>query len=93
MSQQIALTTIRRIGSRAHPLTVVNYFAWLVMLVATILGIIKRVKWPTSFKAWGYMTIIGVFGGLMVCFGRDAKGHGENCEDLRTDQYGIRNPY
>ncbi|KAF3768728.1 hypothetical protein M406DRAFT_251067 [Cryphonectria parasitica EP155] len=60
-----ALTTMRRIGSRAHPLTVVNYFAWVVVLVAMTVVIIKQLSWPSSPKAWAYMIIVGVFGGLM----------------------------
>lgn len=67
-NRQIALTTMRRIGSQAHPLTVVNFFAWVVVLVATALVVIEQFAWPTSLMAWGYLAIVGVFGGVMVGF-------------------------
>lgn len=57
---------MRRIESRAHPLTVVNYFAWVVFLAALTAVVVEQAKWPTSFSAWMYMAIVGVFGGLMV---------------------------
>lgn len=57
---------MRRIGSRSHALTVVNYFAWVVFLAAASMVIIEQTKWPTSLSAWLYMIIVGVFGGLMV---------------------------
>ncbi|PSR93858.1 hypothetical protein BD289DRAFT_451670 [Coniella lustricola] len=60
----IALVTMRRMGSRAHPLTMVNYFAWVVVLAAVVLVSIQQLSWPTSVKTWGYMMIIGIFGGL-----------------------------
>lgn len=63
---QIALTTMRRIGSRAHPLTVVNYFAWVVFLASLTAVVVEQTKWPTSFSVWMYMIVVGIFGGLMV---------------------------
>lgn len=64
--RQIALTTMRRIGSKAHPLMVVNYFALVLVLVAAMVLIIEQPVWPYSFKSWGFLIIVGVFGGLMV---------------------------
>ncbi|KAJ4386737.1 hypothetical protein N0V93_009635 [Gnomoniopsis smithogilvyi] len=61
----IALTTIRRIGSRAHALIVVNYFAWVIVLVATTLVVIELPSWPQTIKAWVLLSVVGVFGGLM----------------------------
>lgn len=58
---------MRRIGSRAHPLTVVNYFAWAIVLVATLFIIIEQPVWPLTLKSWAFLGIVGVFGGLMVC--------------------------
>lgn len=57
---------MRRIGTHAHPLTVVNYFSWALVLVAAVLVIIAQMSWPTSLETWSYMTIVGAFGGLMV---------------------------
>lgn len=67
LRRQIALTTMRRIGSKAHPLIVVNYFAWVIVLVAGVVVMIEQPPWAYSVKAWGFMVVVGVFGGLMVC--------------------------
>lgn len=67
LCRQIALTTMRRIGSKAHPLMVVNYFAWVIVLVTGMFLVIDQPSWVYSVKSWGFMAIVGVFGGLMVC--------------------------
>ncbi|KAJ0123347.1 hypothetical protein J7T55_011812 [Diaporthe amygdali] len=61
----IALATIRRIGRRAHPLISVNYFAWAVVIVTTILISIQRLTSPTSSRDWALLVSVGVFGTLM----------------------------
>ncbi|ROV95300.1 hypothetical protein VSDG_06020 [Cytospora chrysosperma] len=62
----IALATIRRLGSRVHPLMSVNYFAWAVVLVTTILIFIARTPWTaSSVRQWSLLIVVGIFGSLM----------------------------
>lgn len=65
-SLQIALSAIRRIGRRAHPLISVNYFAWAVVISTTILGLAQRLTWPASSKDWGLLVVVGILGTIMV---------------------------
>lgn len=57
---------MRRIGSKAHPLTVVNWFAWVIVIVTATVLVIERPVWPHSLKSWCFLAIVGFFGGLMV---------------------------
>lgn len=57
---------MKRIGSRSHPLMVVNYLAWVIVGVAAVVVAIEQPTWPTSPKSWAFMLFVGVFGGLMV---------------------------
>ncbi|KAL2292891.1 hypothetical protein FJTKL_07937 [Diaporthe vaccinii] len=61
----IALATIRRIGSRAHPLISVNYFAWAVVVVTAILGFIQRLTWLMSSRDLALVVLVGILGTLM----------------------------
>lgn len=64
---QIALTSIRRIGIRAHPLTSVNIFAWCLMILSGIVTIVTHeITWPKSLMVWGVLFYIGICGTLMV---------------------------
>lgn len=63
---QTALVTIRRIGHRAHVMISVNYFAWAVVIVTTVLGSVQRLTWPTSLRDWGLLVVVGSLGTLMV---------------------------
>ncbi|KUI74490.1 hypothetical protein VM1G_11985 [Cytospora mali] len=61
----IALTTIRRLGCRVHPLMSVNYFAWAVIVAMTIMIAFERTPWPTTVREWSLLVIVGIFGSLM----------------------------
>lgn len=84
---------MRRIGSHAHPLTVVNYFSCVLFLVATVLVIVQQMAWPNSLEAWGCMTLVGVFGGLMVrcapvnITSRHRSTHPSNTDSSRRNFY------
>ncbi|KAI1349994.1 hypothetical protein F5Y01DRAFT_164361 [Xylaria sp. FL0043] len=59
----LALTSIRHIGTRAHPLTSVNVFAWSVVFVSGIaLTMIPEARWPGSPLIWICLIYIGFCG-------------------------------
>uniref|UniRef100_A0A093XFR0 Putative transport protein n=1 Tax=Talaromyces marneffei PM1 TaxID=1077442 RepID=A0A093XFR0_TALMA len=63
----VALTSIRRIGTRAHPLTSVNIFAWWLMILSGMATIITQgITWPKSPIIWGVLFYIGICGVLML---------------------------
>lgn len=62
----IALTSIRRVGTRAHPLTSVNMFAWSLVFVSGIaLMVIPEITWPRSPFIWACLIYIGTCGFAM----------------------------
>ncbi|KAI1125130.1 hypothetical protein F5Y10DRAFT_247722 [Nemania abortiva] len=62
----VALTSIRRIGTRAHPLTIVNMFAWSVVFASGIaLTMISNIRWPVSPVIWACLIYIGFCGFAM----------------------------
>ncbi|KAI0102730.1 hypothetical protein GGR51DRAFT_562187 [Nemania sp. FL0031] len=62
----VALTSIRRIGTRAHPLTSVNIFAWSVVFASGIsLTMISNIRWPVSPLIWACLIYIGICGFAM----------------------------
>jgi hypothetical protein len=64
---QVSLTSIRRIGTRTHPLTSVNIFAWWLMILSGIATIVTQgITWPKSSMIWGVLFSIGICGTLMV---------------------------
>lgn len=63
---QIALTTIRRLATRVHPLISVNYFAWAVAVVTAVLNVIERIPWPMTVRDWSLLVVVGIVGSLMV---------------------------
>src|SRR3954465_8349499 len=66
---QVALTSIRKIGTRTHPLTSVNIFAWWLMILSGIATIVTQgITWPKSSMIWGVLFYIGICGALMVVF-------------------------
>ncbi|TDZ16048.1 putative membrane protein [Colletotrichum orbiculare MAFF 240422] len=62
----VALTAIRCIGQRAHPLYSVNYFAWTVVSVTvTSFLLMENIHLTRSPLAWLKLTPLGVFGFTM----------------------------
>lgn len=64
-----AITTIRWIGKRAHPLISVNYFATWCTFVSLVLQLaIPSVGFllPADLKEWGYLIFLGICGFIMV---------------------------
>lgn len=65
-----AVTTIRWIGKRAHPLISVNYFSvWctFVSLVAQFALPGVGFLLPADLKDWSYLLFLGACGFIMVC--------------------------
>lgn len=65
-----AITTIRWIGKRAHPLISVNYFACWCTFVSLIMQFaLPGVGFllPADLKEWSYLIFLGVCGFIMVC--------------------------
>ncbi len=63
-----AMTTIRQIGTRAHPLISVNYFSsWctIVSLVAVLAVPSVGFRLPSNVQEWGLLALLGVFGFVM----------------------------
>ncbi|KAI2467531.1 hypothetical protein F4781DRAFT_307347 [Annulohypoxylon bovei var. microspora] len=59
----ITLTSIRCIGTRAHPLTSVNVFAWSLAIVSWIgLMIVPGITWPKNPLVWACLIYIGTCG-------------------------------
>ena len=64
---KVVLTSIRRIGSRVHPLTSVNAFAWCLVFVSGIALIMTPgVTWPSSLLIWACFIYVGICGFAMV---------------------------
>ncbi|KAF9871750.1 integral membrane protein duf6 [Colletotrichum karsti] len=62
----VALTAIRCIGPRAHPLFSVNYFAWTVVaLTTTSFFLMKSINLTRNPIAWLKLTPLGIFGFTM----------------------------
>lgn len=63
-----AYTTIRWIGTRAHPLISVNYFAtWCTIVSLVMMFALPGVGFllPAEAKEWGYLIFLGVCGFIM----------------------------
>ncbi|ERF74639.1 hypothetical protein EPUS_00769 [Endocarpon pusillum Z07020] len=63
-----ALTTIRKIGTRAHPLISVNYFSsWctIVSSVAVLAAPSVGFRLPANVQEWGLLIMLGIFGFVM----------------------------
>jgi drug/metabolite transporter (DMT)-like permease len=63
-----AMTTIRKIGTRAHPLISVNYFStWctIVSLVAVLVVRSVGFRLPRNVQEWALLAMLGVFGFVM----------------------------
>ncbi|KAI1752760.1 hypothetical protein F4782DRAFT_114197 [Xylaria castorea] len=61
-----ALISIRRIGTRAHPLTSVNAFAWSVVFASGVaLTMIPQIRWSESPLIWACLIYIGICGFVM----------------------------
>jgi drug/metabolite transporter (DMT)-like permease len=61
----IVITTLRWIGSRAHPLITVNYFAAMVTCISAILcATVPSIGYamPGNSKEWGYLLLLGICG-------------------------------
>ncbi|KAI0187051.1 hypothetical protein EV127DRAFT_345151 [Xylaria flabelliformis] len=62
----VALISIRRIGTRAHPLTSVNVFAWSVVFTSGIaLTMVPNIRWSGSPLIWICLIYIGICGFAM----------------------------
>jgi drug/metabolite transporter (DMT)-like permease len=65
-----AITTIRWIGKRAHPLISVNYFAvWCTFVSLIMQFVLPGVGFllPADLKEWTYLIFLGIAGFVMVC--------------------------
>ncbi|KAI0100696.1 hypothetical protein F4776DRAFT_517412 [Hypoxylon sp. NC0597] len=70
-----AITTLRCIGKRAHPLISVNYFGtWSVIVTTTVLSLAPifdyeqpelRLEFPNSTRKWALVLVIGACGLIM----------------------------
>lgn len=63
-----ALTTIRKIGTRAHPLISINYFSsWctIVSSVAVLAFPSVGFRLPGNVQEWGLLIMLGMFGFVM----------------------------
>lgn len=63
-----AMTSIRAIGQRAHPLLSVNYFSlWCTFVSLLALAVLPSVKFrlPSNFLEWGLLSILGFAGFIM----------------------------
>jgi drug/metabolite transporter (DMT)-like permease len=61
----IVITTLRSIGSRAHPLITVNYFASMVTVVsAFICAVVPSIGFaaPKTPREWGFLFFLGICG-------------------------------
>ncbi|KAL1842444.1 hypothetical protein VTK73DRAFT_3124 [Phialemonium thermophilum] len=59
----VALTSMRRIGTRAHALTSVHVFAWSMVFVSGLaLVLIPDIAWPTDPFVWACLCYVGVSG-------------------------------
>ncbi|EME84515.1 uncharacterized protein MYCFIDRAFT_135610 [Pseudocercospora fijiensis CIRAD86] len=64
----VAFTTIRWIGTRAHPLISVNYFsAWCTLVSCIMMAFLPGVGFlfPADLKEWGYLIFLGLCGFIM----------------------------
>lgn len=60
---KVALSAIRLLGTRVHPLTSVNYFGISVFSVTTLASIVtSEVVFPTSLMSWCLLVILGFIG-------------------------------
>ncbi|KAI0884868.1 uncharacterized protein GGS22DRAFT_164530 [Annulohypoxylon maeteangense] len=70
-----AITSLRCIGKRAHPLVSVNYFGtWCVLVTTTILSVAPaldyaqpelRLELPDTIRQWGLLFVVGASGLIM----------------------------
>ncbi|KAI0843694.1 hypothetical protein F5Y06DRAFT_255592 [Hypoxylon sp. FL0890] len=70
-----AITTLRCIGKRAHPLISVNYFGtWCVIVTTTVLSLAPifdyeqpelHLEFPNSIRKWALLLVIGACGLIM----------------------------
>ncbi len=89
-----AMTTIRKIGTRAHPLISVNYFAiWctIVSLVAVLAVPSVGFRLPGNVQEWALLLTLGTFGFVMqflmtagLSYGGPASG--DKCLDTTSKE-------
>lgn len=68
LSESSAYTTLRWIGTRAHPLISMTYYAGWCMFVSTVAIVaIPTVEFrlPANFQEWGYLALLGLSGFIM----------------------------
>ncbi|TQN67912.1 putative membrane protein [Colletotrichum shisoi] len=64
----IALTAIRSMGPREHPIFSVMYFAWTIVLVTTVAFFLtESIQLTTSVLSWLKLVPLGGFGLAMEC--------------------------
>ncbi|OLN96756.1 putative membrane protein YMR253C-like protein 2 [Colletotrichum chlorophyti] len=64
----IALTAIRTIGTREHPMFSVMYFSWTLVVVTTVASfLMQSVHLTTTILSWVKLLPLGVFGFIMEC--------------------------
>ncbi|WYZ46701.1 hypothetical protein EsH8_IX_000926 [Colletotrichum jinshuiense] len=62
----LALTAIRSIGPREHPLISVMYFAWTTVIITTVaFFLMESIHLTTSVLSWLKLVPLGVFGLIM----------------------------
>ncbi|KAK1525824.1 uncharacterized protein CCOS01_08242 [Colletotrichum costaricense] len=62
----VALTAIRSIGTREHPLMSIMYFAWTIVIVSTVAFLlIDSVHLTTTVLSWIKLIPLGIFGFVM----------------------------
>ncbi|OHW99228.1 integral membrane protein DUF6 [Colletotrichum incanum] len=63
-----ALTAIRYIGSREHPIVSVMYFAWTIVIITMVaFSLMESIHLTTSVLSWLKLVPLGVFGFAMEC--------------------------
>ncbi|KAK1621618.1 hypothetical protein BDP81DRAFT_387644 [Colletotrichum phormii] len=63
----VALTAIRSIGTREHPLMSIMYFAWTIVTVSTVAFLLMdSVHLTTTVMSWVKLIPLGIFGFTMA---------------------------
>ncbi|KAK2016087.1 integral membrane protein DUF6 [Colletotrichum eremochloae] len=63
----VALTAIRSIGTREHPMVSVMYFAWTVVTITTVaFFLVESLHLTTTVLSWLKLVPLGIFGFAMV---------------------------
>lgn len=57
--------TTCRIGTRTHPMIILNYFAWAVVFVTGSYIAVSGRQWPSSWFSWSCLVLMAICGFTM----------------------------